>query len=152
MKTARLAAKSRSHLDDRFREMGSVTQFAPPVRGWIKALRAGLGLSSAQLAKRLGIKQPSVIALEQSELAGTIELATLRRVAAALDCALVYALVPKQPLESTVRDRARAVAHRRLAPIEHSMLLENQKVGAKDFEAQVDEFVREMNPRLLWEE
>jgi len=109
-------------------------------------------MSSAQLARRLGIKQPSVIALEQSEAKGTIELATLRRVAAALDCTLVYALVPNRPLESIVRDRARGLMRRRLEPIEQSMLLENQKVEGNDFEKRVDEFVREMNPRLVWDE
>jgi DNA-binding Xre family transcriptional regulator len=43
-------------------------------------------MSTAQHATRLGIKQPSLVALEQSEAKGTIELATLRRVAEALDC------------------------------------------------------------------
>ena len=96
MKKARLAAQSRSQLDERFRELGPAKRYTPPVRGWIKALREALGMSTAQLAKRLGIKQPSLVALEQSEAKGTIELATLRRVAEALDCTLVYALVPKQ--------------------------------------------------------
>jgi predicted DNA-binding mobile mystery protein A len=110
-------------------------------------------MSTQQLAKRLRIKQPSVVALEQSEAKGSIELATLRRVAAALDCTLVYALVPNKPLESLVRDRARAFARRRLEPIEHSMLLEDQTVKpkAKDFEARLDELVRETNPRLFWD-
>jgi predicted DNA-binding mobile mystery protein A len=109
-------------------------------------------MSSAQLADRLHIKQPSVIAMEQSEAKGSIELATLRRVAEALDCTLVYALVPNKPLETMVRERARAIARRRRAPIEQSMLLENQKVSAKDSEALLDEFVREMNPSRLWDE
>ena len=42
----------------------------PPVRGWIKAIREALGMSTAQLAKRLGVKQPSVVALERSEAKG----------------------------------------------------------------------------------
>lgn len=109
-------------------------------------------MSSEQLAKRLGIRQPSVIALEQSEAKGTIELATLRRAAAALDCTLVYALVPNKPLETMVRDRARAVAKRRRQPIEHSMMLEDQAVSAEESEAQLDAFIREMNPRRLWDE
>ena len=108
-------------------------------------------MSTAQLAKRLGIRQPSLVALEQSEAKGTIELATLRRVAEALDCTLVYALVPNKPLETTLRDRARAFARRRWAPVEHSMLLEDQKVTAKDAEARLDEIVRETNPRLFWD-
>jgi len=151
MKKARLAAQSRSQLDERFRELGSAKRYTPPVRGWIKALREALGMSTAQLAKRLGIRQPSLVALEQSEAKGTIELATLRRVAEALDCTLVYALVPNKPLETTLRDRARAFARRRRAPVEHSMLLEDQKVMAKDAEARLDEIVRETNPRLLWD-
>jgi predicted DNA-binding mobile mystery protein A len=151
MNKARLAAQSRSHLDERFQGLGSVTRYASPVRGWIKAIRGALGMSTAQLAKRLRVKQPSVVALEQSEAKGTIELATLRRVAEALDCTLVYALIPNQPLEAMVRDRARAFARRRMEPVEHSMLLEDQKVTAKDAEARLDETVREANPRLFWD-
>ncbi len=151
MKKARLAAQSRSHLDQRFRELGPTTRYAPPVRGWIRALREGLGMTTAQLAKRLGIRQPSVVALERSEAKGTIELATLRRVAEALDCTVVYALLPNQPLETTVHDRARAFARRRHAPVEHSMLLEDQKVTAGNAVADVDEIVRETNPRLFWD-
>lgn len=151
MDKARLAAKSRSHLDERFKELGSIEHYTPPVHGWIKAVRHALGMTTAQLAARLGVKQPSVVALEQSEAKGSMELATLRRVAAALDCTLVYALVPNKPLETTIRDRARAFARRRLGPVEHSMLLEDQKVEMKDSEAWLDEIVREKNPRLFWD-
>jgi predicted DNA-binding mobile mystery protein A len=151
MKKARLAAQSRTHLDERFQELGPVTRYSPPVRGWIKAVREALGMTTAQLAKRLGMKQPSVVAVEQSEARGAIELATLRRVAEALDCTLVYALVPHKPLETTIRDRARAFARRRREPVEHSMLLEDQKVRGQDAEARLDEVVRETNPRLFWD-
>lgn len=152
MKKSRRTAQSRSSLDDRFKDMRPAGRFAPPVRGWIKAIREALGMSSAQLAHRLGIKQPSIVDIEQSEVKGTIQLATLRRVAEALDCSLVYALVPNKPLGTMVRDRARVVARRHLEPIEHSMLLENQKVSTKDFEARLDELVRDINPRTLWDE
>lgn len=109
-------------------------------------------MSSAQLANRLGVKQPSVIAMEQSEAKGTVELRTLRRAAEALGCTLVYALVPNEPLETTVRERARALAQSRRASVEHSMLLEDQAVNTKDSEAGLDEFVRELNPARLWDE
>jgi predicted DNA-binding mobile mystery protein A len=152
MNRLRFKAHSRSRIDDRIESIGSSARFAIPVRGWIRAIRDGLGMTSAQLAKRLGISQPSVTALEQSEAKGTMELATLRRVAAALDCTVVYALVPNKPLETTVRDRARALLLRRRAPIAHSMLLENQAVPEGDMEARLDEFLRETNPRRLWDE
>jgi predicted DNA-binding mobile mystery protein A len=149
---ARRATRSRSHLDARFPKLGPPARFAPPVRGWIKAIREALGMSTAQLAKRLRVKQPSVVALEQSEAKGAIELPTLRRVAAALDCTLVYALVPNKPLETMVRDRARMFVRRRLEPVAHSMLLENQRVPAKKgSKARLDEVIRETNPRLFWE-
>lgn len=151
MTKAKLAARSRSQLDRRFKQLGPATRYASPARGWIKAIREALGMSTAQLAKRLGVKQPSVVALQQSEAKGTIELATLRRVAEALDCTLVYALVPNKPLEAIVRDRARTFARRRLEPVEHSMLLEDQKVMGKDAGARLDEIMRETNPRLFWD-
>jgi len=151
MKTSRLAAQSRSRLDQRFQEMGPPARFAQPVRGWIRAIRDALGMSAAQLAKRLGVRQPSIVALEQSEVKGTIELATLRRVAEALDCTLIYALVPNQPLEETIRERARLFWRRRREPVEHSMTLEDQKVAPQDVERLLDEILRETSPRKFWE-
>jgi predicted DNA-binding mobile mystery protein A len=151
MRRVQSSVRSREFLRSRFNELGRVKAFAAPARGWIKAIREGLGMSTRQLAGRLNISQPSVTALEQSEAKGSIELASLRRVAEALDCTLVYALVPKKPLEAMVRDRARAFLRRRREPIEHSMALEDQKVSVRDLEARLDEIIRETNPRLFWD-
>jgi predicted DNA-binding mobile mystery protein A len=151
MDKARLATQSRANLDERFKEFGAVRRYTAPVRGWTKAVREALGMTTAQLAKRLGVKQPSVVAIEQSEAKGTIELATLRRVAEALDCTLVYAFVPNKPLETMVQDRARLFSRRRKGPVEHSMLLEDQAVTARDADKGLDEIVRETNPRLFWD-
>ena len=149
----KLAAQSRSHLDDRFRELAPIGQYVPPTRGWVRAIREALGLTTAQLAQRLNVKQPSIVAVEQSEEKGTIELATLRRVAEGLDCRLVYALVPNKPLDRIVRERARVFLQKRQAAVEHSMLLEDQKVerSEQNMEALIDEIVRETNPRLFWD-
>jgi predicted DNA-binding mobile mystery protein A len=151
MDKTRRAALSRSNLDKRLKQFGDVKRFTAPVRGWTKAVREALGMTTAQLAKRLGVKQPTVVALEQSEAKGTIELANLRRMAEALDCTLVYALVPNEPLEKMVRDRARLFARGRREPVEHSMLLEDQSVTAKDTKKRLDEILRETNPRLFWD-
>ena len=151
MRTAELPTKARARLDERFAGIRPADRFTPPVRGWIKGIREGLGMTAAQLAQRLGVSQPSVVAMENSEARGTIQLATLRRVAEALDCTLVYALVPNQPLEQTVRERARQFLRRRLAPVEHSMLLEDQQVAAPDMGARLEVILRETNPRKFWE-
>jgi predicted DNA-binding mobile mystery protein A len=152
MKRKRLAATSRLNLDRRFDEMRPVTRFAPPVRGWIKAIREALGMTTAQLAKRLKMKQPSLVEIEQSEAKGAIQLRTLRRVAEALDCTLVYALVPNKPLETMVRDRARKVARRRMEPIEHSMRLEDQGLSPTDVEARIDTYMRDVDLSKLWDD
>src|SRR5262245_25002897 len=123
MKTARISTQSRARLDQRLAGFGAAEQYQAPARGWIKAIREALGMSTTQLARRLGVRQPSVVDFERSEEKGSIELATLRRVAEALECKVVYALVPNQPLEATIRGRARALLRRRRQPIEHSMLL-----------------------------
>lgn len=151
MKKAQSAAQSRAHLDERLKDFGPVARYSPPVKGWIRAIREALGMTAEQLAHRLKVTQPSVVQLEQSEIKGSIELATLRRVADALDCTLVYAFVPKKSLEETVRTRARNFIRRRRAPVEHSMLLEDQKVQGKAEEARLDEVIREMSPSRFWE-
>jgi predicted DNA-binding mobile mystery protein A len=151
MKRARLAAQSRARLELRFEQMRPVERHASPARGWIKAIRQALGMTTAQLALRMGIRQPSVVAIEQSEAGGTIELATLRRAAEALGCTLVYALIPNQPLEATLKDRARTFARRRRKPVEHSMLLEDQQVMRTESDADLDQILRETNPARLWD-
>jgi predicted DNA-binding mobile mystery protein A len=151
MKRPRLAAQSRAHLDERLKDFGPIARYTPPVKGWIKAIREALGMTADQLARRLAIKQSAVIQLEQSEAKGSIELATLRRVADALGCTLAYAFVPKKSLEETVRARARNFLRRRRAPVEHSMLLEDQKVQGKAEEEHLDELLRVTSPSKFWE-
>ena len=145
-----IAAKQQ--LDKRLAALPPAEQFAVPTRGWIKAIREALGMSSAQLARRLGVKQPTVARIERSEARGTIELATLRRAAEALDCMLVYALVPRQPLATIVEARKRKIAAGRLQAIEHSMMLENQTLPAAERDARIDSLVDEIDPRRLWDD
>lgn len=151
MKTSRIAAQSRARLDERLAPFGTAERYLPPGRGWVRAIRQAIGMTTAQLAKRMGVRQPSIINLEQSEEKGSIELATLRRAAEALDCTLVYTLIPNKPLEATIRERARAFMRRRRRPVEHTMLLEDQQVKDSVTEAQIDDAVRETNPRLFWD-
>ena len=65
---------------------------ARPLAGWLRSIRAALGLSAATLAVRLEITASGLRKLEQAEAQDAITLATLRRVAAAMDCELQQAL------------------------------------------------------------
>ena len=121
-----------------------------PPKGWIRAVRDALGMSGVQLGKRLEVSPQTVEAMEKSEAAGTIQLNTLKRAAEALDCTLVYALVPKTSLENTVNNRARQIATAALARVSHTMKLEDQDPGDGELEARIGDYIRHIKDRDLW--
>ena len=122
-----------------------------PARGWIRALRDALGMTAEQLGERMGVSQPTVQGLEASEAEDTIQLKTLRRAAEALGCELVYALVPKDSLQATYEQAARAVARRELSQISHSMALEDQAVDDIDEDERLRRYIEtELDPREIW--
>jgi predicted DNA-binding mobile mystery protein A len=143
------------HLDKRFATLRRLAQSPRPPKGWLRAIRNALGMTTAQFARRLGVSQPRIIELEQSEVSGGVTLNTLQRAAEALGCRLVYALVPEEPLAETVRERAELIAERQRKAIEQTMRLEDQSVkgttAAKDLRRQfIEELLR--RPARLWDE
>ncbi len=130
---------ARRHLDAKLATLRPTALFARPQTGWIRTIRQSLGMNAAQLAARMRVSQPRITMLEHGEAAGAINLKTLQRAAEALNCTLVYALVPNEPLEQMVRERARHVAAEHLAAAEHTMLLEDQRVPAEVGEEQLAE-------------
>lgn len=104
-----------------------------PSKGWIRTIRQALGLSSLELARRLGTSRQLPLQLEKGEAEDRITLRSLRAAANALDCDLVYALVPRAAsIQELIEDRARAEAKKRVLGVEHSMALENQAAGRID--------------------
>ncbi|MDG2520418.1 mobile mystery protein A [Caulobacter segnis] len=128
---------------------------ARPPRGWLRAIRDALGLTTKQLAKRLGVSQPRVVALEKGEVDETVTLASLRRAAEAMDCQLVYAMVPNRPLVDMIRERAEVRADEQTASVSHTVRLENQALTADDQRRQreilIDQLLRGKLSRL-WDE
>lgn len=146
-------AVSRDRLDGRFASMKPSDRYRPPTKGWVRAIRDALEMSGAQLGKRLGIKAQSVVDLEKSEMQGTIQLKTLRRAAEALDCVLIYALVPKSSLNDMVEQKAREIARNELARISHTMDLEAQGLSTAERETQIEAYIRDhLKTRDLWED
>jgi predicted DNA-binding mobile mystery protein A len=143
-------------LDKRFARIKPLAmEAARPSRGWIRAIREALGMTTAQFAKRLGVHQPRVIELERGEATGNITIKSLERAAEALGCRLVYALLPEEPLTDTIRKRATLVANRQLSSVQQTMRLEAQEVTdtGQQKEAHqklVDNLLR--RPARLWDE
>lgn len=121
-----------------------------PSKGWIRAIRQALGISSGDLARRLGTSRQLPLQLEKGEAEDRITLKSLRAAANALDCDLVYALVPRaDSMQELIENRARAEAKNRVLGVEHSMALENQAVGRIDeaVEAETQRLVRKRTSR-----
>lgn len=64
------------------------------MKSLLKSTRLLAGLSTTEVAHRLGVSQSSVVRLEQSEEAESITLASLRRAAEAMGSKLEYRLAP----------------------------------------------------------
>lgn len=148
-------APARKQLDKRLEFLRSADVLARPPRGWVKAIREALGMTTAQLASRMGLSQPRVVEIEKAEKANAITLDTLQRTAHALDCKLVYALVARKSLDQLVEDRARAIVKRQLDAISHSMALEAQALPTENEKEQFEQMVRRTVEKAgsdLWKE
>lgn len=146
---------ARRQIDRRLNSLRYSDAFARPPRGWIKAIREALGMTTAQLGKRLGVSQPRVVKIENAETKGSITLDSLERAANALDCRLVYALVPRKPLDELVTERAERLAKKRLKSTSHSMALEAQEVDTADEQEQLKRMIQHLLDKAgseLWEE
>ncbi len=149
-KQASLARKS---LDRRLSPLREERILAPS-RGWTKAIREALGMTSRQLAQRMGVAPSRVTAIEKAETTGAITVRTLRDAAEALDCELVYAFVPRKPLDDILFDQAERKVRNELAHLNHTMRLENQAVGPQELKEQKRRIIADYLSRYqrrLWE-
>jgi len=143
---------ARSSLDKKLKT-SLLQDLQRPHKGWIRAVREALGMSSVQLAERLGVSKPRITALEKSEIEDTITLATLRRAAAAMKCKLVYAFVPEKSFQEIVEERAREVATRMSGQVDHTMALEAQNLDKKTLKDETEKLTQELirdNLKQLW--
>lgn len=102
-------------------------------------------MSQAVLAERLGISSAAVNKLERAELHGGVTIGKLAEVAGALDCTLVYALVPNSTLEGAVATQARTEAAEILGYAAQTMALEAQAID----ESQQREAIERQAQRLV---
>ncbi len=87
---------------------GKVSGVSVPKGGWIAAVRKALGMSGAQLARRLGVTNAAVYQHERNEPEGAITLRQMEKVAQALGCRFVYAIVPHAQAEDAPEENAQA--------------------------------------------
>lgn len=125
-----------------------------PSEGWVRITRKALGMTMAQLAKRLGTQQSRIAEIEKTEIQDHLTLKTLRVVAQAMGCRLEYVFLPEEPIEVFLKKRALKVARERVDYISHQMALEHQDLSHEEKESQIKQLAEELlkTPQKLWED
>jgi predicted DNA-binding mobile mystery protein A len=134
----------RIQVDRKLRPWQSLDSTVPP-SGWLKTIRSALGMTTRQLGERLGVTRQAVMDLERREVEHTVTLAALGKAAEAMDCQLVYAIVPRTSLSKILIAEAHAAAEKEIGVIAHSMRLEQQGTS----KAEVDRLVTARANELL---
>ena len=122
----------RKGLDERLPVLRKASASAiRPTRGWLRAVREAIGARQEAIAQKMGVQRQSYARIENTEAQGSISLTSLQKAADAMDCEVVYYLVPRESVAKSYTELAQKndpkLKHLRAS--EHSMALEDQAVG-----------------------
>lgn len=150
--------RDQRNIDNFFADKPFLHSLSKPADGWIRTVRKALGMTSSQLGKRViaadgkegGISGNSALVFERNEAKGTITLNTLQRAADALECDLVYALIPKGSLSSVFERQVDKKMGDVLSQTSTTMSLEDQACDSIYFDRTA--FSQELTKKnALWE-
>lgn len=144
-----------NQLDHKLAKVLPLLKESIPDDGWIRTIRRNLNISLRQLGRRMGITVASLRELEIREQEKSITLGKLEEAAQALDCKLVYFVIPAEgSFEKIIEKRARMIAEEIVKRSAHSMELEDQGNSAERIKKAVEErtikLIYEL-PRYLWD-
>lgn len=126
---------------------------AIPSEGWLRTARKALGMSGAQLGRKLDVTRGAVSINEKAELSGGITIKTMQQMAESMGCRFVYAVVPETDIEDILMKRARTKATKQVRNASVHMALENQLLAEEKLVAEVERLAKEMietSPSDLW--
>ncbi len=109
--------------------------------GWIRTIREALGMTSKDLASRVGVNQSRIIHMEQAEADGNIKISTMKKIADALEMDFIYAFVPRTSLNDMVREQARLLALKKMERLDHTMRLEMQELSSEEKEKALKDMI-----------
>ena len=142
-------------LDDQIRQYLNGQRFDRIPQGWIRSSRTAIGMTLKQLASRLGFSVPAAKNFEMREVDEAITLASLRKIANAMEMDLVYYFKPKQDsLDDLLQIRAELKAKELMERSNQAMILENQEADNKNKSREYDRLITEIrNQKLssLWD-
>jgi predicted DNA-binding mobile mystery protein A len=144
----------REQLDQKLNSIKEAVSSSMPSQGWIKSIREALGISTAQLGKKVGIDQSRISRIENAEMTGEVKLSTLMKIAKSMDMQLVYAFVPKNSLEDMVYQQARQIALKRMKRLNTTMRLEEQELSSEQKQKALEDMVNKImidEPKDFWD-
>jgi len=116
-------------IERRLKNLRLVAKDAHIRMGWISYMRKAMCMSQSLLAKAAGLNQVTVLQIEKREIDGKVTIQTMRKIAAAMECEFVYAIIPKQELTEFLKKKALAKAARIIRNVDVHMTLEDQRVS-----------------------
>ncbi len=122
--------------------------------GCINYIRRSLNISLKQLGAKLGLSSQAIYAIEQREKHKNITLKKLNQVANALNMDLLYAFVPKKPLEEMIKEKAYIKAKEVVMRTHQNMILEDQQVCEKTLTKEIEgtaKYLEENISSTLWD-
>jgi predicted DNA-binding mobile mystery protein A len=126
-----------------------------PAEGWLRTARKALGMSGAQLARRMGVTRARIAHAEHAELSGAITLKSMQAAAEAMGCKFVYAIVPPGSVEELIIRQARKKATGLVTVAANHMALEDQALPKNRLDQEITlltrDIVHEMPPDF-WDE
>ena len=126
-----------------------------PPEGWLRTVRKALGMSGAQLARRMKVSRAAVGQTERSELAGGVTLKAMEAAAEAMGCRFVYAIVPDGTVEDLVTDQARRKVEKLVGIASKHMALESQTLPEAKIKDEIARQIRNMlvhMPSDFWDD
>lgn len=126
----------------------------PPSEGWLRTVRKALGMSGAQLARRMGMTRGAISRNEKAEVEGGITLKTMKQMAANMNCRFVYAVIPNRDVEEIIEHQAREKAKQLVNQAGVHMALEAQSLSSESMNSEVERLVQELlgKPSSIWNE
>ena len=119
----------------------------------LKDVRAVLGMTQTQLAKRLKVRQSVVSRIEKN--LETCSLKTIEKVVRALGCRLMCSIVADVSLKEQIKARAAIVAKNILSRTYSNMAMEKQDPGQKAYDDQLVKIINDLLSKPgseLWED
>ena len=136
-----------------FGRLSALPNHGIPKEGWLRTVRAALGMSGTQLAKKLCVTKARVSKIEKNEPQGRVTLKTMQDIAEAMDCKFVYAIVPKQEVEDVIKERAIEKARAQVKAASTHMALEAQSLNKEQLVFETERIaaqIMENMPSDLW--